>query len=83
MKRTSAVLASLMALTTAVTAAAADGDWPNYGRTPGGDRHSPLTQIDRANVASSRSPGNTRPAKRASRPATPRRSRPRRSSSTA
>ena len=28
----------------------ARGDWPNYGRTPGGDRHSPLTQIDRANV---------------------------------
>ena len=50
MKRTSAVLASLMALTTAVTAAAADGDWPNYGRTPGGDRHSPLSQIDRGNV---------------------------------
>jgi quinoprotein glucose dehydrogenase len=29
----------------------ADGDWPNYGRTPGGARHSPLTQIDRGNVA--------------------------------
>ncbi|HKU91410.1 MAG TPA: pyrroloquinoline quinone-dependent dehydrogenase [Steroidobacteraceae bacterium] len=29
-----------------------DGDWPNYGRTPGGDRHSPLAQIDRGNVAS-------------------------------
>ena len=28
----------------------ATGDWPNYGRTPGGDRHSPLAQIDRANV---------------------------------
>src|SRR4051812_29139406 len=28
-----------------------DGDWPNYGRTPGGDRHSPLTQVDRGNVA--------------------------------
>jgi quinoprotein glucose dehydrogenase len=27
------------------------GDWPNYGRTPGGDRHSPLTQIDRDSVA--------------------------------
>ena len=32
-------------------AAPPDGDWPNYGRTPGGDRHSPLTQIDRGNVA--------------------------------
>jgi quinoprotein glucose dehydrogenase len=28
----------------------AAGDWPNYGRTPGGDRHSPLTQIDAGNV---------------------------------
>jgi quinoprotein glucose dehydrogenase len=26
-------------------------DWPSYGRDPGGSRHSPLTQIDRANVA--------------------------------
>ncbi len=34
----------------AMAAEPADGDWPNYGRTPGGDRHSPLTQIDRANV---------------------------------
>jgi alcohol dehydrogenase (cytochrome c) len=27
------------------------GDWPAYGRNRGGDRFSPLTQIDRANVA--------------------------------
>src|SRR5262249_246003 len=26
------------------------GDWPSYGRTVAGDRFSPLTQIDRANV---------------------------------
>ena len=26
-------------------------DWPSYGRDPGGSRHSPLTQIDRENVA--------------------------------
>ena len=39
-------------LLAAVAAAAAeDGDWPNYGRTPGGARHSPLTQIHRDNVA--------------------------------
>jgi quinoprotein glucose dehydrogenase len=31
-------------------AASPGGDWPNYGRTPGGDRHSPLAQIDRGNV---------------------------------
>jgi quinoprotein glucose dehydrogenase len=38
-------------VSTACAAAPAEGDWPNYGRTPGGDRHSPLTQIDRGNVA--------------------------------
>src|SRR5882672_5443655 len=27
------------------------GDWPSYGRTPGGNRHSPLTQLTRDNVA--------------------------------
>jgi quinoprotein glucose dehydrogenase len=41
----------VMSLLCAVAAAApSDGDWPNYGRTPGGDRHSPLTQIGRGNV---------------------------------
>ncbi|HEV7606522.1 MAG TPA: pyrroloquinoline quinone-dependent dehydrogenase [Steroidobacteraceae bacterium] len=34
----------------AAFAAPPSADWPNYGRTAGGDRHSPLTQIDRANV---------------------------------
>jgi len=29
----------------------APGDWPVYGRDPGGSRFSPLTQITRANVA--------------------------------
>lgn len=28
-----------------------DGDWPSYGRTPHGDRHSPLRQITPQNVA--------------------------------
>ena len=46
MKRTGVFLASLIA----VSAVGADGDWPNYGRTPGGNRHSPLSQIDRGNV---------------------------------
>jgi quinoprotein glucose dehydrogenase len=32
-------------------AAIRDGDWPAYGRDPGGMRFSPLTQIDRGNVA--------------------------------
>lgn len=33
------------------TASIAPGDWPNYGRTPGGQRYSPLDQITPANVA--------------------------------
>ncbi|WP_049623007.1 pyrroloquinoline quinone-dependent dehydrogenase [Frateuria defendens] len=33
------------------TALAASGDWPAYGNDPGGMRFSPLTQIDRGNVA--------------------------------
>jgi quinoprotein glucose dehydrogenase len=32
-------------------AAAAQTEWPHYGNDPGGMRYSPLTQIDRANVA--------------------------------
>jgi len=28
-----------------------DAEWPSYGRTPYGDRHSPLTQITPANVS--------------------------------
>jgi quinoprotein glucose dehydrogenase len=34
--------------------AAQDGDWPAYGRDPGGERFSPLTAIRRENVASLR-----------------------------
>ncbi len=33
------------------SAGIAAGDWPYYGRTAGGDRYSPLTQITPANVA--------------------------------
>jgi quinoprotein glucose dehydrogenase len=45
-----------LGLTIALLAAApraptADGDWPTYGRDPGGTRHAPLTQITPANVA--------------------------------
>ena len=32
--------------------AAQDGDWPAYGRDPGGERFSPLDAIRRENVAS-------------------------------
>ena len=32
-------------------AARVDGDWRSYGRDPGGARYSPLTEINRANVA--------------------------------
>jgi quinoprotein glucose dehydrogenase len=31
--------------------AASESDWPSYGRTPYGDRHSPLRQIDTGNVS--------------------------------
>lgn len=31
--------------------AASDSDWPSYGRTPYGDRHSPLSQINTSNVS--------------------------------
>ena len=48
----SAVLLSAFLATTAASAAdAPPGDWPNYGRTPGGDRHSPLKQLTRDNVS--------------------------------
>jgi quinoprotein glucose dehydrogenase len=30
---------------------AAESDWPSYGRTPYGDRHSPLSQINTGNVS--------------------------------
>lgn len=33
------------------SAAPANGDWPSYGRDPGGARHSPLTSIKPTNVA--------------------------------
>jgi quinoprotein glucose dehydrogenase len=33
---------------------AQDGDWPSYGRDPGGERFSPLDVINRGNVASLR-----------------------------
>ncbi|MBU6269652.1 MAG: pyrroloquinoline quinone-dependent dehydrogenase [Sphingomonadales bacterium] len=53
MKRALALL--LAALSTAaptIAGAAPDGDWPTYGHDKGGQRHSPLTQITPANVAS-------------------------------
>ena len=34
-----------------LTSLAADNDWPYYGHDPGGQRYSPLSQIDRSNVA--------------------------------
>ncbi len=50
-----ALAATLLSCTPRVdpplTAAAVDSDWPSYGRTPFGDRHSPLTQINTGNVS--------------------------------
>ena len=51
MNRKLACLSSILLATAVQAAPASDGDWPNYGRTPGGARHSPLDQIDRGNVA--------------------------------
>ena len=44
----------LIAATAGMRPAAADGliaDWPYYGGDAGGSRYSPLTQINRSNVA--------------------------------
>ena len=36
---------------TGPTVVASESDWPSYGRTPYGERHSPLHQIDTSNVS--------------------------------
>src|SRR5262245_42086905 len=51
MKKSLVCLVTGLSSAFAAVAAPPDGDWPNYGRTPGGDRHSPLKQVDRGNVA--------------------------------
>jgi quinoprotein glucose dehydrogenase len=49
----SRVLIFLSMLSLAASAAdKPDGSWSSYGHDPGGQRYSPLTQIDRGNVAS-------------------------------
>jgi quinoprotein glucose dehydrogenase len=42
--------AILWCLAIGMALAADDGDWPTYGRDPGGTRYSPLKQINRQNV---------------------------------
>jgi quinoprotein glucose dehydrogenase len=42
---------SLLVLAAAPAAPPPSSDWSAYGRDPGGSRYSPLTRIDRANVA--------------------------------
>lgn len=49
MRRSVVVLSLLVLLASPL--AAQNGDWPHYGRDPGGERHSPLTEIDTANVS--------------------------------
>jgi quinoprotein glucose dehydrogenase len=39
-----------LAIFCSVTLLAQSGDWPNYGRDPGGQRFSPLTAINKSNV---------------------------------
>jgi quinoprotein glucose dehydrogenase len=50
MKRGGAFLLLTLVLSVDVVAQA-PGEWPAYGRDPGGSRHSPLTQITRDNVS--------------------------------
>lgn len=45
------VLACPLRVSAQVSAMSADTEWSAYGRTPLGDRHSPLTQIDTGNVS--------------------------------
>jgi quinoprotein glucose dehydrogenase len=49
-KAIAVLLAALPSLAAAQRVSPAAGDWPAYGRDRGGERHSPLTQVDRANV---------------------------------
>jgi len=46
-----ALLLATLAATSAHAQSPAASDWPNYGNDPGGMRYSPLTQINRENVA--------------------------------
>jgi quinoprotein glucose dehydrogenase len=46
-----AVVVALLAASVAAAGADADGEWPAYGRDPGGMRHSPLEQITARNVS--------------------------------
>ena len=50
--RTSGWLAASMFVLSAMTQGQQDGDWLTYGRDPGGERFSPLNDINRGNVAS-------------------------------
>jgi quinoprotein glucose dehydrogenase len=49
--RAAAALFVVAAVLPVRIAAQSDGDWPNYGRDPGGTRYAPLSDIDRSNVA--------------------------------
>ena len=51
MKKSLGALVMVLVPAAVLAAGPADGDWPNYGRTAGGDRHSPLKQINRGTVA--------------------------------
>lgn len=43
--------ALLLAAAVCTTAFAQSADWPNYGHDPGGERFSPLNQINKGNVS--------------------------------
>jgi quinoprotein glucose dehydrogenase len=52
MRRLGSAACTLLVALGAWLGAAQDGDWPAYGRDPGGERFSPLDSIRRENVAS-------------------------------
>ena len=52
--KTEVAVLLLFITTLFITTAAAQTDWPNYGRDPGGSRFSPAAQITKENVASLR-----------------------------
>src|SRR3954453_21973501 len=51
MKQALAILGLLLAIMDVARGPSADGDWRAFGRAPGAQRFSPLTQINTRNVA--------------------------------
>ena len=83
MKKFALGLLAILRVVAAHAAEPAPGDWPNYGRTPGGDRIRRSRRSIARNVGKLTLAWEFKTGEAESRPATPPRSKPRRSSSTA